>query len=80
MQKTTLYLSDEQHAALKYLARRTSRRRADLIREAVDDYLSRQPRQMPRSIGIISDPNLRAVDIDDWLKENWHPDRDWQTE
>jgi len=80
MQKTTLYLSDEQHAALKHAAKRTGRRRADLIREAVDRYLEDQPTQLPRSIGIISDPDLRATDIDDWLKENWHPEKDWGPE
>lgn len=80
MQKTTLYLSDEQHAALKHVARRTGRRRAELIREAVDEYLERCPLPLPTSIGIISDPNLRAEDVDDWLKENWHPEKDWGPE
>lgn len=76
MQKTTLYLSAEQQAGLKQAARRTGRRRADLIREAVDDYLSRQPRELPRSIGMGHDPDLNATDIDDWLKRSWHPEDD----
>lgn len=80
MQKTTLYLSDEQHAELKFIAKRTGRRRAELIRQAVDDYLKRQPRELPRSIGMGSDPDLKATEIDEWLAKNWHPEADWGPE
>lgn len=42
MQRTNIYLEDEQLRALKHLAAEERQSVADLVREAVDDYLSRR--------------------------------------
>lgn len=44
MQRTQIYLTDEEQQALRRLAAQTGRTQSDLIREAVDAYLAaRQP-------------------------------------
>jgi predicted transcriptional regulator len=49
--KTTVYLSEAEYRRLKALARSSDRTAADLVREAVADYVARQaPRRRPRSI------------------------------
>jgi hypothetical protein len=52
--KTTVYLSRLEYRALKALARRQGRPAAELVREAVGEYTSRElpSRQLPRSLGI----------------------------
>lgn len=42
VEKTTLYLTDELQRDMRALARRTGRPQADLIREALTQYLARQ--------------------------------------
>ena len=42
MQRTQIYLDDEQHRALMALAKRRSTTASALIRSAIDDYLSGQ--------------------------------------
>jgi hypothetical protein len=54
MEKTTLYLTEELQAELRALARRTGRPQAQLIRDAVAEYVARAERPWPRSIGIVS--------------------------
>jgi hypothetical protein len=51
--KTTVYLSRPEYRALKELARRQGRAAAELVREAVGEYTSRQPssKKLPRSLG-----------------------------
>jgi hypothetical protein len=41
MQRTNIYLEEEQLRALKHLAAEERQSVADLVREAVDDYLSK---------------------------------------
>lgn len=50
--KTTVYLDAGDYRRLKTLARSKGRTTADLVREAVSQYATReQPRLRPRSIG-----------------------------
>lgn len=42
MVRTQIYLSEEVHSRLKSLAKHTSRSRSELIRKAIDEYLSRE--------------------------------------
>lgn len=52
VQKTTVYLDADDYRRLKSLARAKGRTTADLVREAVSVYTTReQPRRRPRSIG-----------------------------
>lgn len=71
MEKTTLYLSAELQRSLRELARRTGRRQADLIREALTVYVGGQERPWPRSIGAAADGSLDAADSERWLGEEW---------
>lgn len=51
-QKTTVYLDAEAYRRLKFVARETGVVPAELIREAVDELLSRRARRrLPRSLG-----------------------------
>ena len=50
--KTTVYLDTDDYRRLKALARAKGRTTAELVREAVAEYATReQPRRRPRSIG-----------------------------
>lgn len=42
MRRTQIYLSDQEHASLRDLAKRCGRTQSALIREAVDAFLQRQ--------------------------------------
>ena len=76
MRKTTVYLTDEQLSGLEAISRRKHRPKADLIREAVEEYIVDERPPLPGWIGMINDDDdsLRADNVDEWLKENWHPE------
>jgi predicted transcriptional regulator len=74
MDKTTLYLPNELRRALKDAARRSGRAQADLVREALQQYLAKQPRPWPKSIGAGSDGRISAQDSEDWIREHWIQD------
>ena len=71
MQKTTLYLPSDLQRALKDVARRTGRRQADIVREALEVFLREQKPLFPRSIGIGEDTELAARDCKAWLEAEW---------
>jgi predicted transcriptional regulator len=73
MPRTTLYLPPDLHDRLQAEAQRTGRSQSELMRAALASYLNDEARPMPRSIGMADDPELSAVGIDDWLRENWRP-------
>ena len=54
MKRTTVYLDEATDLKLTQLARRQSRPKAELIREALEAYVERQtePRRLPRSVGM----------------------------
>jgi predicted transcriptional regulator len=55
MEKTTMYLTEELKRDLKTLAKRTGRPQADLIREALVQYLQGQEHpRLPSWVGIAS--------------------------
>ena len=76
MKKTTIYLTDEIESGLDAISRRKHRPKADLIREALTDYIADEEPSWPRSIGIISEDDgaVRSDNVDEWLEENWHPE------
>jgi predicted transcriptional regulator len=69
MHKTTVYLPEDLQRELKEVARRTGRREAVILREALADYLRRQVRPQPRSIGSGEDGELAARDSEAWLRD-----------
>ena len=71
MNKTTIYLPAELQRSLREVAHRTGRRPAELIRTAIEQFLSTQDRPVPRSIGAGEDNELAARDSEDWLRERW---------
>jgi hypothetical protein len=71
MGKTTLYLPSDLQRTLRETARRTGRRQADIVREALDLFLRQQHRPLPRSIGIGEDTELAARDSEAWLEAEW---------
>jgi len=52
MQKTTICLPDEINALLQQLSTQTGRSPIDLIQTAIADYLTRNQRSRPRSVGM----------------------------
>jgi predicted transcriptional regulator len=71
MDKTTLYLPTELQQALKQLARRQKRSRAELIREALEQYVRSQPHRLPHSVGVAASGELDATEVKAWLRESW---------
>lgn len=69
--KTTLYLPRELHRALKEAAHREGRSQAELVRRALEEYLSRKPRPAIGSIGAGADEELSASRSEEWLADEW---------
>lgn len=80
MEKTTVYLPMELRARLKAAAHQEGRSQAELIREALHDRFEQHERPILRSTGIASDPGFNSENIDEWLTENWHPEKDYGNE
>jgi predicted transcriptional regulator len=73
MEKTTVYLPSETHAALRALARRTGRPQAALIRDALERYVRDNDPQLPRSIGVAEHAPIHSDEVEDWLAVNYRP-------
>jgi len=61
--RTQIYLTEEEQSRLRSLSRRTGRKRSELIRSAIDEFLSHIPSRprldrMRRSRGIWKDRTL----------------------
>ena len=51
MLRTQIYLTEEERAALRNLARETGQKQSELIRRAIDDFIARfQPRERLASL------------------------------
>ncbi len=71
VEKTTLYLPGELHRAIRAASARTGKPMAQLVREALQGYLSEQPPPQPRSLGMGADTELAARDSESWLEREW---------
>lgn len=73
VRKTTLYISDQIDARLRRAARRLGRSRAQLTREALAEFLERNEREpgLPPSVGMGSNPDVRAADDEARLARAW---------
>jgi hypothetical protein len=71
VEKTTLYLPPDLQRALREEGRRSGRAQAELVREALGEYLAKRPRPFPRSIGIVADGTLNARDAKAWVRHAW---------
>jgi len=71
VEKTTLYMPAELQQGLRALARRTGRPQAELIREAIAEYVGTQERPLPRSIGAGTGGGVSGADSEAWLHDQW---------
>jgi predicted transcriptional regulator len=71
MDKTTLYLPPALHRALKEAARREGRSQAEVIRAALEAYLTQRPKTLPRSIGAAADGRVPAANSKEWIRNRW---------
>jgi hypothetical protein len=71
MEKTTLYLPEELQASLRALAKQRKRPQAELIREALTEYVGRQERPLPTSIGMVADWTIPAREARAWIQREW---------
>lgn len=70
MEKTTLYLPGELQRALVAMAKRESRSQADIIRVALEAYISSRAPLRLRSIGAGSDDKVTGANAEEWLRKN----------
>lgn len=76
MERTTVYLPRDLKISVKVLAKRKGSSEAEVIRDALAQYVSSENRDnlRPKSIGMISDGTVQADRFDEWLAENWELD------
>ena len=79
MKSTTVELPDEMDSFLKQIAHQTGRTEAELIREAIEDYLIRKNRPLHSCIGMgaSGQPNLAQRDEELLWTEGWQSE--WQS-
>ena len=71
MKRTTVDLPEEANLALKGLVQKTGRSQAELIREAIEQYLSQESQPLPRSVGMGSSGRNDLAEQDEellWLR------------
>ena len=71
MEKTTLYLPGELQRSLTALAKREGRSQAEILRAALDAYLSARATPPLQSIGAGSDDQVTGATSEEWLHKNW---------
>jgi Arc/MetJ-type ribon-helix-helix transcriptional regulator len=71
MEKTTLYLPSELQVRLKESAKRLRRSQAELVREALSEYLGKLEQPRPRSVGLGDEPELSGRESEAWLFRAW---------
>lgn len=71
MEKTTVYLPSELQRRLRDLAHQRKQPQAELIRDALDEYLRVSAKPLLRSLGLGADEDLSAVDCEDYLRRRW---------
>jgi len=73
MEKTTLYIAGDVHRRLQELAKREKRPQAQLIREALAEYIAARSAPWPSSAGLGEDGEIRGSQVKDWLRSHWQP-------
>lgn len=82
MKRTTIFLTDDLERLLQETARRTARPQAEIVREALSQYLQGQARPWPRSIGMgeNADQSVTSNTVKAWVREQWQQDVDERDE
>ncbi|GAC1327929.1 MAG: hypothetical protein NVS2B16_22420 [Chloroflexota bacterium] len=78
MKRTTIFLTDDLEQMLQETARRTHRPQAEIVRDALSQYLRAQPRPWPRSIGVGSnaEPSVTSENVKEWVRDRWQQELD----
>ena len=71
MKKTTIYLPEKMAIDIQTRAKQDHRSEADVIREALGNYLAEEKRPLPSIVGMGSGGKITGEDSEDWLMENW---------
>jgi predicted transcriptional regulator len=73
MRRTTVFLTDDLDRLLQETARRTQRPQAEIVREALSQYLNAQSRPWPRSVGMGADADstVTSDNVKDWVRDRW---------
>ncbi len=71
MEKTTLYIPADLQRALRSLARRARKPRAEIIREALNAYLRQQERPRLGSVGVGEDDQVTGATSENYLRSRW---------
>jgi len=70
VEKTTLYLPPELMTAFAALAHKQRRAKAELMRDALRQYVERQEYQLPDWVGMIaSDNKVNSSNVKEWLRD-----------
>ncbi len=81
MASTVVELPEELSQQLDEIATRSGQTRAEIIQTVLYAFVAGQTKpssdpELPRSIGMIDVPDVTSVNLEDWLKANWHPEDD----
>lgn len=73
MKRTTVFLPEELKCLLQERARRTRRTQAEIVREALSQYLRARFRPWPRSVdmGEDVDHSVTSEHVKDWVRDRW---------
>lgn len=73
MRKTTIYLPDDLERRMRQAAELLGKSRADITREALEQYLDRAERErgLPPSVGMGDNAGAPAASFRDRLAEGW---------
>jgi predicted transcriptional regulator len=72
--KTTVYLPPELRRSLRAAAIRQRRPQAELVREALTDYLSKLQRPRLPWIGMGEDDEVSGATSEDYIRSSWNRD------
>lgn len=73
MEKTTIYMSEVDKARLEIQAKREGRPQAELVRDAVHEYLTaREAGSLPACTGTFTgDVRVGAMEVKGWIRQHW---------
>ena len=73
MKRTTVFLTEELERLLQETARRTRRPQAEIVRDALAQYLEAQRRPWPQSLGTgkNADGSGTSENGKEWVRERW---------
>ncbi len=74
MKKTTIYLPEDIVIEIKALSVRDRRSEAELIRDALSNYVREQRSHLPAFVGMVHDEGFRGRDDERYLDDHWKPE------